>query len=231
MDRHRNRSRDKHSRSDSVNRKAGVLAAVYVAVLAINLDVTIVNVALPSIATQLHADTRGLQWVVDGYNLTFAALVLAAGSLSDRYGRRPALLIGLLGFAVTSALGALATSTGALVAARFSMGVFAALIFPTTLSIITNTFSDRRQRATALGGWGAVVGAGAAAGPVTGGLLLEHFSWSSVFLQYVAETIESRLRSVLRTCPGPGCGRVGGRILRRLTPAYDPAGDRATSHR
>lgn len=159
-----------------MNRKAGILAAVYVAVLAINLDVTIVNVALPSIATELHADTRGLQWVVDGYNLTFAALVLAAGSLSDRYGRRPALLIGLLGFAVTSGIGALATSTGALVAARLSMGVFAALIFPTTLSIITNTFPDRRQRAIALGGWGAVVGVGVAAGPVTGGLLLEHFS-------------------------------------------------------
>ncbi len=164
-----------------MSRKAGVLAAVYAAVLAINLDVTIVNVALPSIATELRADTRGLQWVVDGYNLTFAALVLAAGSLVDRYGRRPALLIGLLGFAVTSAVGALADSTGALVAARFSMGVFAALIFPTTLSIITNTFSDRRQRATALGGWGAVVGVGVAAGPVTGGLLLEHFSWGSVF--------------------------------------------------
>jgi EmrB/QacA subfamily drug resistance transporter len=168
-------------RQHTASRKAGILAAIYVAVLAINLDVTIVNVALPSIATQLHADTRGLQWVVDGYNLTFAALVLAAGGLSDRYGRRPALLIGLLGFAATSAMGASATSTGALVAARFSMGVFAALIFPTTLSIITNTFSDRRQRAAALGGWGAVVGAGVAAGPVTGGLLLEHFSWSSVF--------------------------------------------------
>lgn len=161
--------------------KAGILAAIYVAVLAINLDVTIVNVALPSIANQLHADTRGLQWVVDGYNLTFAALVLAAGGLSDRYGRRPALLIGLLGFAGTSAIGAMATGIGALVAARFSMGVFAALIFPTTLSIITNTFVDRRQRAAALGGWGAVVGIGVAAGPVTGGLLLQHFSWSSVF--------------------------------------------------
>lgn len=164
-----------------VRRKAGILAAVYVAVLAINIDVTIVNVALPSIATQLHADTRGLQWVVDGYTLTFAALVLAAGSLSDRYGRRPALLIGLLGFAVTSGIGAASASTEALVAARFGMGVFAALIFPTTLSIITNTFDDRRQRAAALGGWGAVVGVGVAAGPVTGGLLLEHFSWSSVF--------------------------------------------------
>lgn len=166
MDHHRNRCRDKHSRRDNVNRKLGVLVAVYGATLAINLDVAIVNVALPSIATELHADTRGLQWVVDGYNLT--ALVLAAGSLSDRYGRRPALLIGLLGFAATSVLGALATSTTALVAARFSMSVFAALIFPTTLSIITNTLSDRRQRATALGGWGAVVGSAKQLGLIAG---------------------------------------------------------------
>ncbi|HEX7322057.1 MAG TPA: MFS transporter [Mycobacterium sp.] len=164
-----------------MRRRAGILIAVYVAVLAINLDVTIVNVALPSIATELGADTRGLQWVVDGYNLAFAALVLAAGSLSDRYGRRPALLIGLVGFAVTSAAGALVDSTGALVAARFGMGTFAALIFPTTLSIITNTYPDRRQRAAALGGWGAVVGVGVAAGPVTGGLVLEYFYWGSVF--------------------------------------------------
>lgn len=164
-----------------MTRKVGALVAVYIAVLAINLDVTIVNVALPSIGSELHADTRGLQWVVDGYNLTFGALVLAAGSLSDRYGRRPALLIGLLGFAITSALGALSDNTVALVAARFSMGVFAALVFPTTLSIITNAFPNRRERAAAIGGWGAVVGVGVAAGPVTGGLLLQHFYWGSVF--------------------------------------------------
>ena len=94
-----------------MSRKFGILLAVYISALAINLDITIVNVALPSIAEELDASTRGLQWVVDGYTLTFAALVLAAGSLSDRYGRRPALLIGLLGFAVTSGMGALATST------------------------------------------------------------------------------------------------------------------------
>ena len=162
-------------------RKAGVLVAVYAAVLAINLDVTIVNVALPSIATGLRAGTRGLQWVVDGYNLAFTALVLAAGSLSDRHGRRPALLAGLLGFAATSAAGATVNSTDALITARFGMGAFAALIFPATLSIITNTFPDRRQRAAALGGWGAIVGVGVASGPVTGGLLLEHFYWGSVF--------------------------------------------------
>ena len=135
--------------------------------------------------TELDAGTRGLQWIVDGYNLAFTALVLAAGSLGDRYGRRPALIVGLLGFAAASVVGALVTSSGALIAARFGMGAFAALIFPTTLSIISNTFTDRRQRAAALGGWGAVVGVGVASGPVTGGLLLEHFYWGSIFLALV----------------------------------------------
>src|SRR6476660_5747561 len=126
-------------REVSMKRKAGILVAVYAAVLAINLDTTIVNVALPSIARELGSVTRDLQWVVDGYNLAFAALVLAAGSLSDRYGRRPALLVGLLGFAAMSVAGALVTSTGALIVARVGMGAFAALIFPTTLSVISNT--------------------------------------------------------------------------------------------
>lgn len=162
-------------------RKAGILVAVYAAVLVINLDITIVNVALPTISTELETGTRGLQWVVDGYNLAFAALVLAAGSLSDRYGRRPALILGLLGFAAANVAAAMATTTEALVGARLVMGVFAALVFPTTLSVISNTFSDRRQRAAALGGWGAVVGIGVATGPVTGGLLLEYFTWPSIF--------------------------------------------------
>jgi EmrB/QacA subfamily drug resistance transporter len=161
--------------------RAAVLATVCAAVLAINLDTTIVNVALPSISTELDAGTRQLQWIVDGYNLAFAGLVLAAGGLSDRYGRRPALIIGLLGFAASSVVGALVPSAGALVAARVAMGAFAALIFPTTLSIITNTFRERKERAAALGVWGAVVGIGVAAGPVTGGALLEHFYWGSVF--------------------------------------------------
>jgi EmrB/QacA subfamily drug resistance transporter len=162
-------------------RKALVLATVCAAVLAINLDTTIVNVALPSISRELSAGTRQLQWVVDGYNLAFAGLVLAAGSLSDRFGRRPALITGLVGFAAASAAGALVTSAGALVVSRFVMGAFAALIFPTTLSIISNTFRERRERAAALGVWGAVVGLGVAAGPITGGVLLEHFYWGSVF--------------------------------------------------
>ena len=163
------------------NHKAAILATVCAAVLAINLDTTIVNVALPSISTELSAGTRQLQWVVDGYNLAFAGLVLAAGSLSDRFGRRPALIVGLVGFALASAAGALVHSADALVVTRFAMGTFAALIFPTTLSIISNTFRERRERAAALGIWGAVVGLGVATGPITGGVLLEHFYWGSVF--------------------------------------------------
>ena len=115
--------------------KLGILLTVCAAVLAINLDTTIVNVALPTISDELGAGTRQLQWIVDGYNLAFAALVLAMGSLSDRFGRRPALIIGLVGFAASSAVGGLVTDSGALMAARFAMGTFAALIFPTTLSI------------------------------------------------------------------------------------------------
>lgn len=164
-----------------MNRTVGTLLAVYLAALALNLDVTIVNVALPSLSTELHAGTRGLQWIVDGFNLSFAALVLAAGSLSDRYGRRPALILGLIGFAAASAAGALVHSTGALVLARLVMGAFAALVFPTTLSIIANTFPDRRRRAAALGGWSAITGVGVAAGPVVGGALLGHYYWGSVF--------------------------------------------------
>lgn len=166
-------------------RRLAVLAAVCLAVLAINIDTTIVNVALPSLTRELGATTRDLQWVVDGYNLAFAALVLAAGSLSDRYGRRPALLTGLLGFALSSGLGALARGPGELIAVRVVMGTFAALIFPTTLSIISNAFTERKARAGALGVWGATVGLGVALGPVTGGALLTHFFWGSVFLALV----------------------------------------------
>jgi EmrB/QacA subfamily drug resistance transporter len=164
-----------------MSRKPAILATVCLAVLTINLDTTIVNVALPSFATELDAGTRELMWIVDGYNLSFAALVLAMGSLSDRFGRRPALLVGLAAFALSSVGAALVDSSGALVALRFVMGTSAALIFPTTLSIISNAFTDRRERAAALGLWGAAVGVGVAAGPVAGGWLLEHYSWPSVF--------------------------------------------------
>ena len=180
----------------SSGRKAAVLASVCLAVFAINLDVTIVNVALPDLSRELTASTRDLQWIVDGYNLAFAALVLTAGSLGDRFGRRPALIVGLVGFAVASGIGALASSTGALITVRFVMGAFAALIFPTTLSIITNAFPDRGERARAVGVWGAVTGLGVAIGPVTGGLLLEHYSWGSVFAALVPVALVAAVLAV-----------------------------------
>jgi len=169
----------------TTRRRMLVLATVCLAAFTINVDTTIVNVALPDLSRQLGATTRDLQWIVDGYNLAFAALVLTAGSLGDRFGRRPALLIGLAGFALSSGIGAVVTSASTLVAVRFVMGASAAIIFPTTLSIITNAFPDRRERAKAIGLWGAVTGLGVAVGPVTGGLLLAHFGWASVFVALV----------------------------------------------
>ncbi|WP_322749992.1 MULTISPECIES: MFS transporter [unclassified Frankia] len=169
----------------SSRRRLAVLATVCLAVFAINLDTTIVNVALPDMARQLGATTRDLQWIVDGYNLAFAALVLTGGSIGDRFGRRPVLLGGLAGFAVASGIGALCTGAGALVAVRFVMGAFAALIYPTTLSIITNAYPDRAERAKAIGVWGAVTGLGVAVGPVTGGLILAHAWWGGVFLALI----------------------------------------------
>ncbi len=171
--------------STSAPRRGLILASVCLAALAINIDTTIVNVALPSLTRELGAGTSDLQWIVAGYSLSFSALVLAAGSLGDRYGRRPALLIGLLGFAAASGAGALCSTPGQLIVARLVMGMFAALIFPTTLSVITNTFQDRGERARAVGVWGAVGGLGVAIGPVLGGLLLTQFSWPSVFLALV----------------------------------------------
>jgi EmrB/QacA subfamily drug resistance transporter len=178
-------------------RRAAVLATVCLAVFAINLDVTIVNVALPSMGRQLGAGTSTLQWVVDGYSLAFATLVLTGGSIGDRLGRRPVLVAGLLGFAAASALGGVFHTAALLIALRFVMGAFAALIYPTTLSIITNTYPDRAERARAIGVWGAVTGIGVAVGPVSGGLLLAHYWYGSVFLALVPASFVAAVAAAL----------------------------------
>ncbi|MCV7331423.1 MFS transporter [Mycobacterium cookii] len=159
-----------------------VLVVVLLAALAINVETTVVNVALPTLNTALGSSTRGLQWIVDAYNLSFAGLVLAGGTVGDRFGRRGTLITGLVLFTVTSTAAALCTSTEALIAARFAMGASSALIYPTTLAIITATFRDPKQRAAAIGAWGAVAGLGVAIGPILGGALLEQFWWGSLFL-------------------------------------------------
>jgi EmrB/QacA subfamily drug resistance transporter len=162
--------------------KGLILLTLCLAALIINIDVTIVNVALPSLVRELGATTTSLQWVVDAYTLVFAALILAAGSLSDRFGRKGVLLLGLGVFAAGSIAGSLATSSEQLIAARVVMGLGAAAIFPSTLSLISNVFTERTERAQAIGLWGATTGVGVATGPIVGGWLLEEFWWGSVFL-------------------------------------------------
>ncbi|WP_369137042.1 DHA2 family efflux MFS transporter permease subunit [Modestobacter versicolor] len=163
-------------------RRWWVLAVLCLSVLLVSIDNTIVNVALPTLSRELSASTSDLQWVVDGYTLAFAALLLLGGALGDRFGRRRVLQAGLVAFALTSALASAATTTDQLIAGRAAMGVAAAAIYPATLALLVTTFTDRRERATALGVWSAVTGLSVAIGPVTGGLLLELFPWGSVFL-------------------------------------------------
>ncbi len=162
-------------------RRPLVLLALLLAAFAINLDTTIVNVALPTLVRQLHASDSQLQWVVDAYNLVFAAFLLACGSLSDRLGRKGMLMAGLALFGAASAAGGLCSSTGQLIAARCAMGLGAAMVFPSTLSLISNVFTERIERARAIGLWGATAGMAIALGPIVGGWLLERFSWSSIF--------------------------------------------------
>src|SRR5271155_1918270 len=128
-------------------RSAVALPALLIAAFAINLDTTIVNVALPTLVRQLHATNSQLQWIVDAYNLVFAAFLLAAGSLSDRLGRKGMLLAGLAVFGLASAAGGLAANSSELIAARCVMGFGAAMAFPATLSLISNVFPERGERA------------------------------------------------------------------------------------
>ena len=162
--------------------KPMILVALLLAAFAINLDTTLVNVALPALVRELHATTTQLQWVVDAYNLTFAALLLTFGSLSDRLGRKGMLLAGLAVFGAASLAGGFTTSPAELIAARSVMGLGAAMTFPATLSLISNIFTERAERARAIGLWGAVAGVAIALGPIVGGWLLEHFSWTAIFV-------------------------------------------------
>ncbi len=165
-----------------MNRKPPILISLLLAAFLINLDTTIVNVALPTLVRQLHASTSQLQWVVDAFNLLFAGSVLAAGSLSDRFGRKGMLLTGLGVFGLASLAGGLVSNVGALIAARAVMGVGAAMVFPPTLSLLTGVFTERRERALAIGLWGAITGMAIALGPIVGGWLLQLFDWRSIFV-------------------------------------------------
>jgi len=165
--------------------KPMILAALLLAAFLVNLDTTMVNVALPAMVRELHATTTQLQWVVDAYNLVFAALLLTFGSLSDRFGRKGMLLAGLAVVGAASLAGGFTTTPAQLIAARAVMGLGAAMTFPATLSLISNVFTGRTERARAIGLWGASAGVAIAMGPIVGGWLLEHFSWAAIFIAMV----------------------------------------------
>ena len=191
-----------------------ILISLLLAAFVINLDTTIVNVALPTLVRELHASNSQLQWVVDAFNLLFAGSVLAAGSLSDRFGRKGMLLAGLAVFGAASVAGGLTDSPGRLIGARAVMGVGAAMVFPATLSLISNVFTERRERALAIGLWGAITGVAIALGPIVGGWLLETFDWRSIFfamapIAAIAGALVARYVPASRDPQAPRTDRAG----------------------
>ena len=159
-----------------------MLAVLCVSLLIVSLDNTILNVALPDIVRDIHASSSQLQWIVDAYAIVFAGLLLVAGSFGDRMGRKWVLMAGLTVFAAGSAASAFSADPSRLIAARAFMGIGAAAVMPSTLSILTNVFTEPSERARAIGIWSGTTGLGVAVGPVAGGWLLAHFWWGSVFL-------------------------------------------------
>jgi len=169
------------NRSQVHARRWWILGVLILALFGVTLDNLILNIALPTLAVDLGATAAELQWIVNAYVLVFAGMLLVAGALSDRFGRRRVLLIGLALFGIGSALAPLVADATQLIVLRAFMGLGAALTMPSTLSILSDVF-DEAERPKAIAAWGAVSALGIVAGPLVGGYLLEHFHWTSVFL-------------------------------------------------
>ncbi|MFI0786569.1 MFS transporter [Streptomyces lydicus] len=194
----------------SRRRRLLVLAICCMSLLIVSLDNTVLNVALPSMQRELHASVSGMQWTIDAYTLVLASLLMLAGSTADRLGRRRIFTVGLVVFALGSLLCSLAPDLSWLVVFRMVQAVGGSMLNPVAMSIITNTFTDPRERARAIGVWGGVVGISMAAGPVIGGLLVQSVGWRSIFwinvpigalalfltLRYVPESRAPRPRRV-----------------------------------
>jgi EmrB/QacA subfamily drug resistance transporter len=162
-------------------RRRQILLVLCLSLLVVVIDNTILNTALPTLARVLHAGTSSLQWITDAYTLCFAALLVPAGALGDRYGRRISLIAGLVVFAAGSVAAAFSAGTEPLIAARVVMGLGATFVMPATLSILNAVFPPK-ERPQAIAAWSAIAGVGIIVGPTLGGLLLTHFWWGSVFL-------------------------------------------------
>jgi EmrB/QacA subfamily drug resistance transporter len=186
-----------------------VMPVLCIAVLVVNIDMTILNVALPTLVQELHATSSALQWIVDAYAIAFGGLLLVSGSLADRVGRKRLLLSGFCTFGLGSLGAAFSGSVGALIAWRAVMGVGAAMTIPAGLSILDDVFPNPKERSRAIGLWGGAMGVGIAIGPLIGGLLLSRFSWGAVFLVNVPLLI------------------IGALAARRLVPeSKNPAAER-----
>ncbi len=162
-------------------RRIGILLICSMSLLIVGLDVTIVNVALPQIGRSFHAPLSGLQWTVDAYTLVLASLLMLSGSTADRLGRRRTFILGLLTFSAGSLLCSVAPNLTTLIIFRMLQAVGGSMLNPVAMSMITNTFTDPRERAQAIGVWGAVVGVSMALGPVVGGFLVSAVGWQSIF--------------------------------------------------
>jgi MFS family permease len=158
-----------------------VLLICCMSLFVVGLDVTVVNVALPSIGRELHAGISGLQWTVGGYTVVMASLLMLGGSTADRLGRKRTFVTGLTVFSVASLLCSLAPTVELLVAFRVLQAAGASMMNPVAMSIVTNTFTEPRERAQAVGVWGAVFGISMALGPIVGGTLVSAVGWRSLF--------------------------------------------------
>ncbi|HEX5225324.1 MAG TPA: MFS transporter [Solirubrobacteraceae bacterium] len=166
---------------ESRRRRFAILLICCTSLLIVGLDVTAVNVALPSIGRGLHARVSGLQWTVDAYSLVLASVLMLAGSMGDRFGRKRTFLTGLSVFSLASLMCSLAPSVELLIAFRVLQGVGGSMMNPVAMSIVTNTFTDARERAQAVGVWGAAFGVSMALGPIVGGALVDSIGWRSIF--------------------------------------------------